>query len=137
MHNASASTRLPACGHLHAHVRSITLDEWTLWPTLLFVVLCLMPAQVRSVTLDEWTMEHVESLARAGGNDAANAYYEATLPSGVRPGMCVRAGAACVRCVRACVRCARVRAGQGAPCSAARLQRPGAGPLPHVSQGGS
>src|SRR5205085_1478240 len=41
-------------------------------------------SKVKSVTLDSWTAEQVEFMGRVG-NDAANAYWEANMPTGRKP----------------------------------------------------
>jgi hypothetical protein len=41
---------------------------------------------VRSAALDVWLPAQVAAMARAGGNARANAYWEARLPEGARPG---------------------------------------------------
>ncbi|XP_058071603.1 ADP-ribosylation factor GTPase-activating protein AGD12-like isoform X2 [Magnolia sinica] len=44
-------------------------------------------SKVLSVTLDEWSEDEIESIIDVGGNSAANAIYEASLPDGFsKPG---------------------------------------------------
>ncbi|KAL4386968.1 hypothetical protein GQ457_09G000510 [Hibiscus cannabinus] len=44
-------------------------------------------SKVISVALDEWTIEQIDAMAEVGGNNAANAIYEAHLPEGYsKPG---------------------------------------------------